>query len=72
MVAPAQTASRRSMVDTVLDGVDIGKDDTIIGSLAAANRDPAVFAQPDRVDVRRTDVKRHLAVSFGPHFCLGA
>jgi len=71
-VAPAQTASRRSLVDTEIEGVEIRKEDTVIGSLTAANRDPAVFDDPEAVDVRRTDAKRHLAFSFGPHFCLGA
>ena len=72
VVAPAQTASRRSLVDTEIEGVEIHQEDTVIGSLAAANRDPAVFKDPDLVDVRREDAKRHLAFSFGPHFCLGA
>ncbi|HEX2574511.1 MAG TPA: cytochrome P450 [Polyangia bacterium] len=39
--------------------------------LAAANRDPAVFAEPDRYDLDR-DASQHVAFAFGPHTCLGA
>lgn len=39
--------------------------------LAGANRDPRVFADPERLDVTRTDV-RHLSFGHGPHYCLGA
>ena len=41
-------------------------------SITGANRDPAVFADPDVFDVRRANAGRHLAFARGPHFCLGA
>jgi cytochrome P450 len=55
-----------------LSGVTITPGDTVIGVLAAANRDPTVFADPDRLDVRREDSRYHVALGLGPHFCLGA
>ena len=39
--------------------------------LAAANRDPEVFADPETLDLRRLDAGRHVAFGLGPHFCLG-
>ena len=53
-------------------GVRIEAGDTVIGVLAAANRDPGVFADPDRLDIERTDSRQHVSLGLGPHFCLGA
>jgi cytochrome P450 len=45
--------------------------DLVSVSIAAANRDPAVFHDPDRFDVRRSNAKLHLAFAQGPHVCIG-
>ncbi|MEV6716309.1 cytochrome P450 [Lentzea sp. NPDC051208] len=57
--------------DVVLSGVRIGRGETVISPLTCANRDPAVFAAPDRFDITRDDVEAHLAFGHGRHFCLG-
>jgi cytochrome P450 len=49
----------------------IGAGDFVIVMISAANRDPAVFAEPDRFDLHRTNAKQHLTFAHGPHACLG-
>jgi cytochrome P450 len=56
--------------DLSLRGQTIHEGDLLYLSLGAANRDPEVFAEPDRFDVGRAD-NRHLAFGAGPHLCLG-
>lgn len=68
--APAQMIARVVVTPTDLDGVRLDPG-TLVGlSLAAANRDPAAFPDPDRFDVGRTP-NRHLSFGQGPHFCVG-
>jgi len=57
--------------DADFGGKTIPKDAKVWGMLAAANRDPAVFPEPDRFDVERQP-NEHLAFGGGPHYCLGA
>lgn len=57
---------------TVLGDVEIAQGDLVRVSITAANRDPAVFTDPDRYDIRRANADRHLAFAHGPHFCFGA
>jgi cytochrome P450 len=70
---PVNTTSRRSAggVPRELLGHRIGPDEEVEVMLASANRDEAVFPEPDRLDLARGDT-RHLAFGFGAHFCLGA
>jgi cytochrome P450 len=69
---PVQTLFRMAKCDTEVAGVSIPKGARIAVSYAAANRDPAMFPDPDRFDVTRKNAKEHLAFGRGEHFCIGA
>ncbi|MGD0541787.1 MAG: cytochrome P450, partial [Tepidisphaeraceae bacterium] len=69
--SPVQWTSRLTGEAIEMNGRLIPPGEIILGSLGAANRDPAHFTHPDRLDIRRTDNK-HLAFGSGIHFCLGA
>jgi cytochrome P450 len=67
----AAMIDRYAAVDAELDGVAIARGQLVRLSIAAANRDPAVFADPDRFDPARENARRHLAFAHGPHVCVG-
>lgn len=69
--SPVQATVRRATRDVELGGKSIAAGQYILPWLAAANRDPAIFPDPDTFDVTRTP-NRHLAFGMGVHFCLGA
>ncbi len=62
---------RYAATDTEIGGVTIPAGAQVLISIAAANRDPDRFADPDALDITRPD-KRHIAFGQGIHFCLGA
>ena len=66
-----QRTARIATTDVEIDGHRVSKGAMVIAALGAANRDPAQFAEPDRLDVTRRDV-RHISFGHGIHFCLGA
>lgn len=57
--------------DIAIAGVTIRRGDLVIISDAAANRDPAVYANPETFDPTRPNARSHLAFGHGPHNCLG-
>jgi len=70
-VSPVQFSPRRvALEDVAIGDVVIAKGDGVFALNPAANRDPAVFPDPDAFDVTR-DASRHLAFGFGIHQCLG-
>jgi cytochrome P450 len=70
--SPVQRTGRRAVRDTTVHGVPVAENELVILVLAAANRDPRVFADPHRFDVTRPNARDHVAFSSGIHFCLGA
>jgi len=69
---PVQLTARVARTDTTVAGTTVRRGELVVIYLAAANRDPAVFPDPHRFDVRRTNSGKHLSFSGGRHFCLGA
>ncbi|WP_262380035.1 cytochrome P450 [Nonomuraea sp. PA05] len=68
---PVQLTSRVALEDVTLGGTPVPAGTPVMAVIGAANRDPAVFPDPDRFDVTRSP-ERHLAFGLGIHFCLGA
>lgn len=62
---------RTATTDTELAGQPIAAGDKVAVYHVAANRDPAVFDEPHRLDIDRSP-NDHVSFGFGPHFCLGA
>ena len=70
--SPSQGFFRVALGDSELRGVAIPKGSMVHLRFAAANRDPEVFPDPDRLDLHRTNAGAHMAFSQGEHHCLGA
>jgi cytochrome P450 len=68
---PLYSQARILTEDMELHGVSLKKGQMVLLSIAAANRDPAVFHEPHRFNITRKD-NVHLSFAVGPHHCLGA
>ncbi|HEX4867894.1 MAG TPA: cytochrome P450 [Acidimicrobiales bacterium] len=68
---PVHVTARTATVPMEVGGVAVEPGQGLLTLIAAANRDPARFPEPDRLDITRTD-NHHLAFSQGIHYCLGA
>ncbi len=68
----AARVDRFATEDVELGGVRIAAGDLVIVSLAAANRDPAVYDDPDAFRLDRADARTHVTFAQGPHACIGA
>jgi cytochrome P450 len=69
---PVQQTARVAHQPVEVDGVPIAKNQWVITLLAAANRDPEVYSEPNRFDITRESPVEHLSFSGGIHYCLGS
>jgi cytochrome P450 len=70
--SPVQMTSRTTACDLELAGRHLAACETVALLLGGANRDPGVFADPERFDITRANAKDHLSFGSGIHACLGA
>lgn len=69
---PVETTTLRwALQDVEIGGVVIPQGDAVLAALVAANRDPAIFPNPDTFDIAR-DPNKHIAFGSGIHYCVGA
>src|SRR5262249_45338563 len=68
---PVQRTARVAGAEATIGGRTIAKGDLVMPFIGAADRDPAQFPDPDRLDLSRSE-NRHIAFGWGIHFCLGA
>jgi cytochrome P450 len=69
---PVQSATRHVVADTSFAGIQLREGDIVNCMIAAANRDPAKFADPDRFHISRPELRHHLGFAAGSHHCLGS
>jgi cytochrome P450 len=71
-LSPVQSATRHVTEAFEWRGIEFSAHDTVNCMLGAANRDPAIFTDPDRFDLDRANSRRHFGFATGPHACLGS
>jgi cytochrome P450 len=69
---PLQMFERWVLEDVEIRGVAVPKGAELGLLFGSANRDPAVFEDPDRLDLSRAEAPQHLSFGAGVHYCLGA
>ncbi len=72
LISPVIHMRRTATEDTEINGQAIAKDEKVVLWYGAANRDASVFPDPDRMDMTRDNVDKHLAFGHGVHKCLGS
>lgn len=71
MVSPVMHMRRTATRDTQIGEQRIGEGEKVVMWYGAANRDPQVFAEPDKYDIERENASRQIAFGFGKHMCIG-
>jgi len=71
-ITPAIHMRRTATDDTEIAGQALANGEKVVMFYGAANRDPAMFPDPERFDIRRDNARRHLAFGIGIHRCIGA
>ena len=71
MVSPVIYMRRTATKDAEVGGQKIAAGEKVIMYFSAANRDPSVFPDPDKLDIRRANAAKNIAFGFGPHVCIG-
>ena len=71
LVSPVMYMRRTALAEAEFSGQPIMPGEKVIMYYGAANRDPDVFAEPDKMDMHRNNTADHLAFGSGAHVCLG-
>ncbi|HXU98883.1 MAG TPA: cytochrome P450 [Caulobacteraceae bacterium] len=71
MISPVIYMRRTATADVEIAGQKIAPGEKVIMYYGSANRDAAVFPDPDRLDVERANADKHVAFGYGPHTCIG-
>ena len=71
MISPVIYMRRTATRDVEIAGQRIAEGEKVIMYYGAANRDSAMFEDPDRLDVQRANADKHIAFGYGPHTCVG-
>ena len=71
MISPVIYMRRTATRDVEVAGQEIAEGEKVIMYYGSANRDAAMFPDPDRLDVERANADKHIAFGYGPHTCIG-
>ena len=71
MVSPVMHMRRTTTCETEINGQKMGPGEKVVMWYGAANRDPAIFSNPDQFDIERDNADKHLAFGIGRHTCIG-